>query len=405
MVNKYPERKEMIEYLKKHYPTKNTKSIKKYFEEKYNLKISEDYICGLAYENGIKKDSGYASSKWSKIRVEVEETLKEKYHNTRNTDLAEEVSKKFNVNFPSGTIRKWGKKLGLKKSIGFAIGGSTISWEGDRKEIEKFIKENFMGMTNRDIKDFLDERYNTSVGIASIRKIAKKFGLQKQTYQNYPKLTREQISWLKKKYVDTSLIKEDLLEKFNKKFGYDYSLNKLAEEMGKKKILKSDKGKKKSHKAAGLKHKKYTKDVISFIRKCAKEGKSSIETKNACQLEFEMPFNTGSLRKNAFDMKIKFNPLIVAKIDPIFENPKMLEVVKKCIRQNPKEDYQDIFIRDAIIEEFEKNVHPRDIKIFCQRNEIEINCIGRTHQEGLEKAREYNKKKKRNFRDYEEELY
>jgi hypothetical protein len=97
----------------------------------------------------------------------------------------------------------------------------------------------------------------------------------------------------------------------------------------------------------------FTKEVIEFMRKCAKEGITSKDACAKCELEFGHSFSLNSFRSVAGLNKMGFRKFPLNDISLI--NPKVVELIKK------NKDKDLLEIRDEIIEKLEINLTIKEI--------------------------------------------
>lgn len=196
--------------------------------------------------------------------------------------------------------------------------------------------------------------------------------------------TKEQIDFLREKYVDTMITKEKLRKMFNKRFKMDRTLGALSSVLSKSRIKKSEecrrdiivkntqRGIKKRMKEA----KKFKKKIIKFMIKQSKIGGTSRETWSRAQIYFESPITIAYFRKIAQDNKIKFmlprTKQFINDLDPkIFKNK---ELEKYLISQA---DIERPFyvIESEIIEFFEFRLTTTQIRKYCILKGIETKWI------------------------------
>jgi hypothetical protein len=154
----------------------------------------------------------------------------------------------------------------------------------------------------------------------------------------------DKIKWLRQNYEKTTWGIEDLTQEFNEEFEIKVTAPIVGYYLKKHDIKKDQKFK-------NRKGKVYTKDVLDFMRECAKTM-TAAEVRKACELKFEHEFSLG-FNQTAKREGINF---CMIKVDLTFKmNPKYSEIIKKY-KDKPVDE-----IRDKIIEELGVNLPLKDI--------------------------------------------
>ena len=111
----------------------------------------------------------------------------------------------------------------------------------------------------------------------------------------------------------------------------------------------------------------FNKKVIAFMRKCSKNGLTSIATKPLMEMEFGKSFTIYAVRAEASKRNIKFMGMQRAIIDRMEQ-----EIGKKILKYIEKSPLEDCLeLRDEIIIKFEKNVQVSKLKTIKKWQKIQ----------------------------------
>lgn len=192
-------------------------------------------------------------------------------------------------------------------------------------------------------------------------------------------IEQEKKMWLKQNYERTLLSRKELTNGFNSQFKTNYTVEGITTLLYKCNIKKN-----KTYRSIILNQPRFcTKEVKNFIYRAVKRGMGKTECLRACQVEFEIPISRHTLNKIVYDKGLKFVTEKKTDLHPIFSLPDFISLIKKVVKDNPDSKYQDILIRDEIIEKHGKNIPLDQIRYFCIIKNL--NLISLTHKQSSKK--------------------
>lgn len=186
--------------------------------------------------------------------------------------------------------------------------------------------------------------------------------------------TEKEIKFLKEKYIETTLTKEELRQLFNRKFHFKRTSNAIKRvlennqikkteyywrETSKKNVLEGIKRKSRKTKIFKLK-------VMKFMRKLSKEGLTSRIAFLESQTHFEVGMTMSYFRIVAREGNIKFvlpqTKEVINDLDPEMYKNKELEKYLKLEAKTEKGIYE---VESDIIYKFKFRLSSRQIKKYC----------------------------------------
>lgn len=261
-------------------------------------------------------------------------------------------------------------------------------------------------ITKKELREKFNKKFNEArsklaiVNIISKNKIKKDKKYRNQSRERGVKYTNEHSEYIRRNYTEKpTTTQQELLKMFNKEFNFSISVFTLGMIISKNKLAKGP---------------IYTDEVKQFIIKCVKEGMRKQDCKEACEAKFKRHFYKQNIGKvvNEVGLSFAYGPLML--IDKFFEEHEGVEkLIQRVIKKNLKSKYQDILIRDAIIEKYEINTSTRDILKFCESKNIKITYLSQEIIEKRKKERRVERLKRKkeikyktsSGRDYEFEEY
>ncbi len=183
------------------------------------------------------------------------------------------------------------------------------------------------------------------------------------------------MDFIRKNYENTLLTMSDVCKIFNKKFKLSKTNESLSNAARKNGIKKNPDIKykmqleniKKAHQAKRkLGPTKWTSEVVSFIRKCSREGLTSKQTGEKAQIYFGGIISLSTVRLIGYREKIKFALPSVENEPEIFKTKKFQKFMALKKNQGMK-----MYVLDSrIIERFEIHLGHNNLKNYCRRKGI-----------------------------------
>lgn len=172
----------------------------------------------------------------------------------------------------------------------------------------------------------------------------------KKSKSNF-RYTKEMIDFLRETFKDKVLL--DTTKAFNLKFKTDRSFMGIREQLHDHKIYKSPEMRlkvkreniKKAHEGRRSKTKKIHKELVKFMKKCAKQDMKKEESRQQAIVKFEANISSSMFLRLSKENNIYFYTKKII-LPPFFDKPKVKDFIKK------HEGKASWLIRDLLIEKF-----------------------------------------------------
>ena len=186
--------------------------------------------------------------------------------------------------------------------------------------------------------------------------------------------TKENIDFIRKNYENTLLTMHDVCKIFNKKFKSNISYHALSNQARKRGIKKNSEMRYKMQLEAMKKMRvmkkkgptKWTREIISFIRKCSREGLTSKEAGEKANIHFGGAISLSKARAIGYRYKINF------VLPSLNHEPEILSTEKfqKFMAFKKNQGLKTYELQSNIIEKFGINLNYNVLINYCRRKGI-----------------------------------
>lgn len=307
----------------------------------------------------------------TKFPEEMEGFVKENL-NLKYRELAEKVNKKFGLNMDSKNMSDYLRYRNIKKEVIYSDDlrlknkeekVSTTKRKYKKRigkyppEMKGFIERHMETNSNQALIGLINEKWDIGITMNNVKNYMKYNKLRRVNIIRTPRRTKEKIEGEKKvnkqqRYPDEmeDFIKEymeinssrELVILINETYDVGITLPKLAAYMSYKKIKRERKAN------------KYTDQVIEFL----KENIKNFTNREICkelEMRFDIKVKVGNLSNflSKRGIKREFKTVVDQEIIDFIKKSKITDVY---------------YLRDKIIEKFEKNIPTEEIRKFMNKN-------------------------------------